>query len=157
MSGKIIKLNVANGSTNNIWCRVAGDKALKVQGATEGGINVHRIGVNTQNAEQLQHVAGATRGYSQIQRGNTLEFELSTSSNSVYMTIVSESGAEICKTHEITKSRNYIINRRGGLLGAKMKNKWKDKNGCDHMVTYYDELDTNNDVHPGENFSDKCW
>ena len=47
--GKIIK-NIANGSRNNIWCRVADDKALKVQVATGGGLDVHDIGVTAQKA-----------------------------------------------------------------------------------------------------------
>ena len=49
-SGKIIKINIANGSRNNIWCRVADDKALKVQVATEGGLDVYDIGVTAQKA-----------------------------------------------------------------------------------------------------------
>jgi hypothetical protein len=130
-----IKVYVANGSTINIWCRVAGDKMLKVQGETGGGVDVHSIGVNVHNAEQFQHIAGATRGYSQIQRGNTLQFESSTSSNSVYMTIISAYGVTICKNHEIGRSRNYIIDRRGALLDAKKKKMWIDTNGHDHMVT----------------------
>ena len=118
---------------------VGGDKMLTVQGEAEGGLDVHGIGVHAHNADQFQHVAGATRGYSQIQRGNALEFELSTSSNSVYMTIINESGSTICKNHEISRSRNYIINHRGALLDAKKKEKWIDTNGRDHMVTYDDE------------------
>jgi hypothetical protein len=69
---KIIKVNVANGSRNNIWCRVAGDKALKVKGETGGGLDVHGVGVNAHKAQEVQHVHGATRGCTQIQRGNTL-------------------------------------------------------------------------------------
>ena len=48
--GKIIKVNIANGSRNNIWCRVADDKALKVQVETGGGLDVHNIGVTAQKA-----------------------------------------------------------------------------------------------------------
>ena len=48
--GKIIKVNIANGSRNNIWCRVDDDKALKVQVATGGGLDVHNIGVIAQKA-----------------------------------------------------------------------------------------------------------
>jgi hypothetical protein len=48
--GKIIKVNIANGSRNNIWCRVADDKALKVQVETGGGLDVHHIGVTPQTA-----------------------------------------------------------------------------------------------------------
>jgi hypothetical protein len=137
--GNIIKVNVANGSTHNIQCRVAGDKALVVQGATGGSVDVHGVGVNTHKAEQVQHVAGATPGYSQIQIGNTSEFELSISSNSVYMTILSETGRTIYKNHEIGRSRNYIINRHDALLNAKKNQKWIDTNGRNHMVTYDDE------------------
>ena len=42
-----------------------------MQGATGGSVDVHGVGVNTHKAEQVQHVAGATPGYSQIQIGNT--------------------------------------------------------------------------------------
>ena len=146
---KIIKVNVANGSRNNIWCRVAGDKALKVKGETGGGLDVHGVGVNAHKAQEVQHVHGATRGYTQIQRGNTLEFELSTSSNSVYLTIMSDSGSKICKNHEISKSRNYIINKRGALLDAKKKEKWIDTNGRDHVVS---DDDTDN-----ANTKGSCW
>ena len=141
---KIIKVHVANGSTINIWCRIAGDKMLMVQGETGGGFDMHGIGVNAHNAEHFEHVAGATRGYSQIQRGNTLAFEASTSSNSVYMTIINESGSTICKNHEISRSRNYIINHRGALLDAKKKNKWIDMTGCNHVISNDDigEYDT---------------
>ena len=133
---KKIKVYIANGSTTNIWCRVAGDKMLKVQGERGGGVDVHTIGVNLHKAEKFQHIAGATRGYSQIQLGNTLQFEPSTSSNSVYMTIINAYGSTICKNHEIGRSRNYIIDRRDALLDAKKKKMWIDANGCDHMLTY---------------------
>ena len=161
---KIIGVNVANGGTMTIWCRVAGDKMLMVQGETGGGFELHGIGINANKAEQFPHVAGATRGYSQILRGNTLEFEASTSSNSVYMTIIKESGSTICKNQEISRSRNYIINHRGGLLDAKKKEKWIDTNGRDHMITYditnkYDTK-TGGDheyFRPEDHFSSKCW
>jgi len=106
---------------HTIWCRVAGDKALKVQGERGGGLDVHGIGVNAHKDEHVQHMAGATWGYSQIQRGNTLEFELSTSSNSVYMTVIGASGRQICKNHEITKNRNYILTIRSALVD---RHKW---------------------------------
>lgn len=57
---QIIKVNVSNGSTHTIWCRVAGDKALKVQGERGGGLDVHGIGVNAHKDEHVQHMAGAT-------------------------------------------------------------------------------------------------
>jgi hypothetical protein len=157
MGCKIVKVNFANGSPSNIWCRIAGDKALKVQGTTAGGLDVHGIGVNAQNAAQVQHVAGATRGYSQIQKGNTLEFESSTSSNSVYMTVICESGRLICKNHEITKSRNYILTKFGALVDAKQNNIWIDKNGSDHKVAYDCEWDDDECFNHESNFSNTCW
>ena len=45
---------------HTIWCRVAGDKALKVQGERGGGLDVHGIGVNAHKDEHVQHMAGAT-------------------------------------------------------------------------------------------------
>ena len=120
---KTMKVSVSNGSKLHIWCRVAGDKVLKVQSEAGDGVGVYGIEFNANSSFQYKHVAGATRGYSQIQSGNTLKFRLSTSSNSVYMTVISESGRIICKNHEISKSCNYIINRRGGLLDAKKKEK----------------------------------
>jgi hypothetical protein len=132
--GNVIKVNVANGSTQDIKCRVAGDKALVVQGVTGGSVDMPGVGINTHKTEQVQHVAGITPGYSQIQRGNTLEFELSTSSNSVYMTVLSENGRTICKNHEIGRSRNYIIDRFDALLNANKNQKWIDTKGFNHMV-----------------------
>jgi hypothetical protein len=132
--GNVIKVNVANGSTHDIKCRVAGDKALVVQGVTGGSVDMPGVGINTHKTEQVQHVAGITPGYSRIQRGNTLEFELSTSSNSVYMTVLSGTGGTICKNHEIGRSRNYIIDRFDALLNAKKNQKWIDTKGFNHMV-----------------------
>ena len=135
---KGMKVNVSNGSKRTIWCRVAGDKVLQVQTEVGGGVGVQGVGVNAHLAANFKHIAGATRGYSEIQSGNTLKFRLSTSSNSVYLTVISVSGHTICKNHEISKSSNYIINRRGGLLDAKKKKKWIDTNGRNHMLTYDD-------------------
>jgi hypothetical protein len=81
---KKIKVCVANGSTVDLCCRVAGDKMLMVQGKTGGGVDVYNIGVNAHKDEQFKHIPGATRGYSHIQRGNTLEFEPSTKNISTY-------------------------------------------------------------------------
>ena len=112
---KIINVNVANGSAHTILCRVIGDTALKVQ--------------------------GTTGGCTEIQKGNTLKFELRPSSKNVYMTVYSETknGRTICKNYEIDTSSNYIINRRGSLSYAKKNQKWIDTDGCNHMVTYDDE------------------
>ena len=153
----IIKVNFSNGSPSNIWCRIAGDKALKEQGTIGSGLNVYSIGFNSQNAAHFHHVAGATRGYSQIQKGNTLEFESSTSSNSVYMTIICESGRLICKNHEITKSRNYLLTKFGALVDAKQNQMWIDKNESDHKVTYDCKWEDDDYCNPESYFSDTCW
>ena len=129
-----IKVNVANGSTHNIWCRVDDDQTLMKQGATGGSPDVHDIGVNTHKAEQIQHTAEATPVYRQIRKGNTLELESSTPSNSIYMTVLCDTGRTICKTHEIGTSTNYIINRHDALLNAEKNQKWIDTNGRDHKV-----------------------
>ena len=135
----IIKVNVANGSTHNIWCRVDGDQTLMKQGATGGSPDVHDIGVNTPKAEQVQHIAEATPDYFVIPIGNTLELVSSTPSNNMYMTVMSDTGHTICKTHEIGISTNYIINSHEALLNAEKNKKWIDTDGRDHMVTYDDE------------------
>ena len=103
------------------------------------GVGVQGIvDINAFKASQYEYASGATRGYSRILVGNTLPFEVSTSSNGVYMTIISEAGPIICKNHEICKSRNYILDRRDGLLVAKGKKSWIDKDGCSHMVSAKD-------------------
>lgn len=134
-----IKVNVANGSTHNIWCRVDDDQTLMKQGATGGSPDVHDIGVNTHKTEQVQHIAEATEDYVQISKGNTLTLESSTPSNSIYMTVRRETGRAICQTLEIGTSTNYIINRHEALLNAEKNQKWIDTDGCNHMVTYDDE------------------
>ena len=134
-----IKVNVANGSTHNIWCRVDDDQTLMKQGATGGSPDVHDIGFNQHKAEQVQHIAEATEDYVLIPKGNTLELESSTPSNSVYLTVVSKTGRTICQTLEIGTSTNYIINRHEALLNAEKNQKWIDTNGRNHMVTYDDE------------------
>ena len=113
---RTIKVYVANDSPKNIWCSVAGDKMLNVQGETGDGVDVPDIEDNVHIAEQLQHIDEKTRDCSQIQRGNTLQFESITSSKCVYMTIISESGSTICENYEIDKSCNYIIDLHGNLL-----------------------------------------
>ena len=143
---KIIKVHVSNGSKTHIWCRVAGDKMLKVQGETGGGFGVQGIQVTGHTTGQYKYLHGATRGFSQIQIGNTLEFELSTSSNSVYMTVFKERKPpqhHICKNHEITRNRNYIINRDGALLDAKKNKQWIDTTGRYHIVTKDDKYRRN--------------
>ena len=139
---KKIRVNVANGGTHTIWCRVAGDKATSAHAA-----------------EYVPHMAGATRGYSQIQKGNTLEFLLSTLSNSVYMTIINESGDTICKSHEITEDRNYIITNRNALVDGNKKNMWIDTKGRDHMVAYDNAYNQVENFHPEDHFSEssECW
>jgi hypothetical protein len=109
----IIKVNVANGSTHNIWCRVDDDQTLMKQEATPD--------------------------YVVIPIGNTLELVSSTPSNNMYMTVMSDTGHTICKTHEIGISTNYIINSHEALLNAEKNKKWIDTDGRDHMVTYDDE------------------
>ena len=159
----IINVNVANGSTKHIWCRLAGDKSMKVQGETGGGLGVHGIGVKAHKTARFKNVVGATRGYSQIQSGNTLEFGTSTSSNSVYLTVIKEPGFTICKNHEISKSRNYIINNRGALMNAKKKEKWIDTTGHNHVISNddIDESDSDSedryyeDFRPQRHFSKK--
>ena len=131
---KKIKVCVANGSKVNICCWVVGDKMLNVQGETGDGVDVPEIGDNEHNSEQLQHIAAARRDCSQIQSGKTLEFEPSTSSKCVYMTIISESESIICKNHEIGRSRNYIIDWYGTLLDAKKGKMWIDTLGHDHEI-----------------------
>ena len=133
-SNNKIKVSVTNGSTHNVWCSVYGDQALMKQGATGGSLDVHDSGVNTHKAEQVQHIAGATPCYTIIKKGNTVEFESSTPSNRVFMTVYKENGPTICDTHEIGTSRNYIIDRHGALLNAKKNQKWIDTNGRDHKV-----------------------
>ena len=139
---KKIKVNVANGGTHTIWCRVAGDKAFSADAAG-----------------YAYYMAGATRGYSQIQVGNTLEFQLSTSSNSVYMTIISESRGTICKNHEITENRKYIITNHNALVDGKKKKMWIDTNGRDHMVAYDSAYNNDADFLLEDNFSVSagCW
>ena len=156
---QIIQVNVSNGSTQTIWCRVAGDKALKVQGEIHGGLGVPGISFNAHEDEHVQYMAGATRGYSQIQRGNTLEFEVSTSSKSVYMTVINVSGREICKNHEITKNRNYIITSCSALVDAKQNDMWIDKDERNHKVPYDNNIKDDKGFRPGLNFSvnGKCW
>ena len=109
------------------------------QGATGGSPDVHDVGVNTHKAEQVQHTAEAAKDYVLIPKGNTLELESSTPSNSIYMTVLCETGRAICQTLEIGTSTNYIINRYEALLNAEKNQKWIDTNGCNHMVTYDDE------------------
>jgi hypothetical protein len=134
-----IKVNVANGSTHNIWCRVDDDQTLMKQGATRGSPDVHDIGFNQHKAEQVQHIAEATEDYELIPKGNTSELKSRHSLSSIYMTVLSDTGRTICKTHEIGTSTNYIINRHEALLNAEKNQKWIDTNGCNHMVTYDDE------------------
>ena len=134
----VITVNVANGSTHTIWCRISGDKALRVQGAIGGGVDVQGVGINVHHSEKIQHKAGATRGYTQIQRGNMFDMDVRTSSKSAYMSIISVSVGLICKNHEICKNRNYIITKHDALLNAKSKEIWKDKTGRNHMVVYND-------------------
>jgi hypothetical protein len=82
------------------------------------------------------------------------------------MTVISVPGRTICKNHEISKSSNYIINRRGGLLDAKKKKKWIDTNGRNHMLTYDDnnggdakEDGDGTDFNPEDHFTNtaECW
>jgi hypothetical protein len=134
-----IKVNVANGTKHNIWCRVDNDQTLMKQGATGGSPDVHDIGDNTHKAEQVQHTAEATPTYNIIRKGNTLALESSTPSNSIYMTVLCDTGRTICKTHEIGTSTNYIISSHDALLNAEKNQMWIDTNGCNHMVTYDDE------------------
>ena len=144
--GKILQVNVSNGSSTTIWCRVAGDKILMVNEQRGANIGVPGVVVvGAQKANQYQHESGASRGYTQIQSGNTLRFEASTSSNSVYMTIVSETEQQICKNHEISNNRNYIIDCNDGLLEAKQKDVWTDTNGRNHLPSYDDESDSEDD------------
>ena len=118
---KRIRVNVANGSRSHIWCRVADERALIADAA-----------------EDVHHMTEARRGCSQIQEGNTLQFQSRTSSNSVYMTVISESCGIICTNHEITEDANYIITKRNALVEGKKRNMWIDTNGRDHMVAYDD-------------------
>ena len=111
---KRIRVNVANDSRSHIWCRVADERVL------------------------IADAAEARRGYSQIQEGNTLQFKSRTSSNSVYMTVFSDSCGIICTNHEITEDANYIITKRNALVEGKKRNMWIDTNGRDHMVAYDD-------------------
>ena len=89
----------------------------------------------------FRHVDAATPGYTEIQKGNTLKFELRPSSKNVYMTVYSETkkGGKICENYEIDTSSNYIINRYDSVSYAEKNQKWIDTNGCNHMVTYDDE------------------
>ena len=152
---KIIKVKVSNGSTDNIRCRLAGDKALKVQEEIGGGIGVHSIGINAHKTEKIHHISVGIRGYTQIQSGNSLEFELSTSSKGVYMTIIMDPDSIICENHEISRSRNYIIDDRGGLLDAKKNKKWIDTDNRDHRVSeYVDDDDDDNDDYDDDDDDD---
>jgi hypothetical protein len=47
------------------------------------------------------------------------------------MTIINESGDTICKSHEITEDRNYIITNRNALVDGNKKNMWIDTKGRD--------------------------
>ena len=133
-SNNKIKVIVANGSTHSIRCSVYGDQALMKQGVTGGSLDEHDKGVNTHKAEQVQHIAGATPDYLEIPKGNALEFESSTPSNRVFMTVINENDRTICNTHEIGTSRNYIIDHNDALLNAKKNKKWIDTKGRDHEV-----------------------
>ena len=133
-SNNKIKVIVANGSTHRILCSIYGDEALIKQGATGGSLDVHDSGVNTHKAEQVQHIAGESPDYLSIPKGSTLEFESSTPSNRVFMTVINENGRTICNTHEIGTSRNYIIDHHDALLNAKKNKKWMDTNGRNHEV-----------------------
>ena len=153
-----IKVNVANGSTHNISCRLYGDHALVKQGATGGD------GVKTHKDEQIQHIAAAITDYIVIPKGNTIELESNTSSNSIYLTVLRENGRTICKTHEIGTSRNYIIDRHEALLNAERNEKWIDTNGRNHMEQYDDEDALNkkecsdpNDFRPEIDFNSQFW
>ena len=133
-SCSIINVNIANGSTHKIWCRVIGDKTWKVKGATGGGLGIFGFVFNAYTAKHVYHTNVATPGYSEIKIGNTLEFELRPSSKRVFMTVINEIDCTICKSHEILRSRNYIIDRHDSLLEAKKNKKWIDTNGRDHEV-----------------------
>ena len=130
----IISVNIANGSTHNIWCRIIGDKALKVKGAIGGSVGMFDTVLKVYKTKHVDHTKAETPGYSEIQGGNTLEFELRPSSKSVYMTVMSvtKNGRAICENHEITRSRNYIIDRQDALLNAKKNKKWIDAKGRNH-------------------------
>ena len=112
-----------------------------MQGTTGSSFAAYGIECTVQKEEKFQFIDVRTPGYTEIQIGNTLEFELKPSSKSVYMTIKNKikEGDNICKSHEIIRSRNYIINRNGALLDAKKNQKWIDTDGCNHMVTHDDE------------------
>lgn len=75
------------------------------------------------------------------------------------MTVISASGRQICKNHEITKNRNYILTIRSALVDAKQNEMWIDTNGRDHMVTYDNECKDDEDFRPASHFtaSNKCW
>jgi hypothetical protein len=119
--GKIINVNVANYSKHTILCRVFGDTALKVQGDTIRSFSVKNTIGTVHKTEQFRHIDVTTPGYTEIQTGNTLKFELMPSSTSIYTTIISEieNGHNICENQQISRSSNYIINRDGALLMQK--------------------------------------
>ena len=133
-SCSIISVNIANGSKHNIWCRVIGDKEYKVEGATGGGVDVHDFKFHAYISKHVYHTNVAIPGYSEIQIGNTLEFELRPSSKSVCMTVINKNDRIICENHEITRSRNYIIDHHDALLNAKKNKMWIDTKGRDHEV-----------------------
>ena len=135
--GKIINVNVANGSTQTIFCRVVGDTALKVQGTTGGIFSMKNTKGTVHKTQPFRRVDVTTPGYTEIQKGNTLKFELRPSSKNVYMSVYSEirNGHKICENYEIDTSSNYIISRCGYLKYAEKNQKWIDTNGCNHMLT----------------------
>ena len=164
--GKIISVNVANGSKHTILCRVVGDTTLKVQGDTTSTFAVKDTKGSVRTTEQFRHKDLTTPGYTEIQKGNTLKFELMPSSKSVYMTVFSdiENGRKICENYQISRSSNYIINSEGAILNAEKNQKWIDTSGRNHMVTHDDEdahikkeCSDPNDFRPEIDFNSQFW
>jgi hypothetical protein len=144
--GRIIKVNVANGSKHNILCRVIGVAALNVQGTAGGSLDIYSkfVNIHWQKDFKLDILDVTTPGYTEIQIGNALEFELRSSSKRVYMTVISQikNGRNICENKEIRRSQNYILNSNGALLLAKKNKKWIDTDGNKHRVPNEDEDST---------------
>ena len=133
---KVIEIHVANGGTKNFQFTFSGDikevtySVKKYKWAL--GLTAFELKVDKR--ELCNYFDAIRDNYTVVKRGYGLEFEASTSSDSVYMTIIDESDNAICIKKEITKHSNYIIDDQDALLKAKQNEKWIDTKGYNHYI-----------------------
>ena len=131
-----IEIVVANGSTENVFCRVTSDRILIKNQTGGAGLNVAGIaGIEGNVGVEYEHRAGGGDGYVTISPGNRMSFD--STGTPAYLTIVSEKGHKVCENHQVNRRRNFIVSKAFHLKESSKTNIWTDIEGKEYGSVDY--------------------